>query len=103
MKSTLCKCGSLLIHLYLVPDKITCGCLPPLHIGVHGVLVLEDTLDRIAKSVQYIGCELHDRGTNLDSQERLQNASLLFYQDQSWELPCILSSIEGPSLELKWP
>ena len=103
MKPTLCKCGNLLIRLYLVPYSITCGCLPALHTGVHGVPLLEDTLDRIAQSIEYIGCELHDRGTNLDSQERLQNASLLFYQDQSWELPCILYSIEGPSLELKWP
>ena len=97
VKSALCKCGDLLIHLYLVPDSITCGCLPPLHIGVHGVLVLEETLARIAQSVQYLGCELHDRCTNIDSQKRLENSSLLVYQDQSCEPPCNLSSIEGLS------
>lgn len=81
MKPALCKCGDLLIHLYLVRNSITCGCLPPLHIGIHGVLVLEETLARIAHSVQYLGCELHDRGPNLDSQERLENPSLPVYQD----------------------
>jgi len=67
------------------------------------VLVLEETLARIAQLVGHLGCELHDRGTNLDSQERLENSSLLVCQDQSREPPCILSSTEGPFLELKWP
>jgi len=80
-----------------------CGCLPPLHIGIYGVLVLEETIARIDQLVEYLRCELHDRGTNLDSQERLLNTSLLVYQNHSCELPCLLSSIEVPFLELKWP
>ena len=103
MKPALCKCGDLLIQLSLVPNSITCGYLPPLHIGIHGVLVFEETLATITQTVEYLGCEMHDRGTNLDSQERLENSSFLVYQDQSWEPSCTLSSIEGPFLALKWP
>lgn len=52
VKLPMCESDDLLIHFYLVPDSTTCGCLPPLHVGVHGVLVLEETLARIAQSVQ---------------------------------------------------
>jgi len=100
VKPALCKCGDLLIRFYLVPNSTTCGCLPPLHIGIHGVLVLEESLPRIDQLVEYLDCELHGRGTSLDSQERLQNTSLVVYQNQSWELPCILPSIEVLFLEL---